>query len=180
MNICIEFQYIYLSDCMSINSDISTDPAPKTVRCDEHTPLVDSISKIVYEMRELEDLILLIRSDIRNHDDKTIKLFEQNTKLTIEIGENNNSLTKLDRLLNEAITKQNILSLHLAEAVEIMTKDTHSDDNWLKNQFEKYQKAQLEQMKFVRQENAKLMWKLIGVIVTLAGVIAGMTQLGWL
>lgn len=165
---------------MPTNDDLPTNNTPRTQRCDEHTPLVDSISKIVYEMRELEDLILLIRNDIRNHDDKTIKLFEQNTRLTIEISDNNTSLTKLDRLLNEAITKQNILSLHLAEAVEIMTKDTHADDNWLKKQFEEYQKAQTKQMVFIQKENAKLMWKLMGVIVALAGAIAGLNQLGWI
>jgi predicted transcriptional regulator len=146
-------------------------------RDDDNQPLIDAISKIVYEMRALEDMANLIRSDIRNHDDKTQKFYSQNERISLEIQENNKSLIKLDRDLNEIITKQNLLQIELDSIIKKLSKvpDDSGSDDWLKKQLEAYQTAQTATVEQNRKDNNALLMKILIALIGLAVFIAGAT-----
>lgn len=146
-------------------------------RDDDNQPLIDSISKIVYEMRALEDMANLIRSDIRNHDDRTQRFYSQNEKLSLEIQENNKSMIKLDRSLNEIITKQNVLHIELDAVLQKLgTGIEGSDiDDWLKKQLELTQQSQRDQIEQNRKDNNALLMKILAALIGLALFIAGVT-----
>jgi hypothetical protein len=155
----------------------------ETQRTDDQQPLIDSISKIVYEMRSLEDLANLIRTDIRNHDDKTQKFYQQNERLGIEISQNSQALIKLDRALNEIITKQNILHIELEAVLQSLGHDKKSEtpsggedgNEWFKKQLEAYQQSQRDMIDQNRKDNNALLLKILGALIAIALFIAGIT-----
>jgi hypothetical protein len=148
----------------------------KIERCDEHHPLADCVSKLIYEVRELTDAVGLTRMAVREHDDKVIKFYEQNALLASQISTNNEMLEKVVKLLKETSARESIMSQHLEEVLAQVAKNSaNNSEDWFKKRLEEMMNAQTAMMEKNRKENAKLLWKLVGVIVTLALFVAGVT-----
>jgi N-dimethylarginine dimethylaminohydrolase len=148
----------------------------KILRCDEHHPLADCVSKLIYEVRELTDAVGLTRMAVREHDDKVIKFYEQNALLAAQIKTNNEMLEKVVKLLKETTAREAMVSQHLEEVLAYIAKNTaNNSEEWFKKRLEEMMTAQTQMLEKNRKENAKLLWKLVGVIVTLALFIAGVT-----
>ena len=176
---------MYLHCAYIICDYMTTDAPSNSLKFNEQTILIDSISKVVYELRELESIIMSVRQEIRNHDDRTIKFYEQNAKLTAEIDENNGNFIKLNKLLNEITIKETTLCVHLNDLINTISNKDDPDKEWSREQIAMYQKNQAESLKVfqkVQSEALKeyqaatraMIWKMLGIILAFAAALAGL------
>lgn len=176
---------MYLHCAYIICDYMTTDDSSNKIKFDEQTVLIDSISKVVYELRELESIIMSVRQEIRNHDDRTIKFYEQNAKLTAEIDENNGNFIKLNKLLNEISIKESTLCVHLNDLINTISTQDDPDKIWNREQIAMYQKNQTESLRVFQKAQSDalkeyqaitraMIWKMLGVVLAFAAALAGL------
>jgi chromosome segregation ATPase len=152
--------------------------AKKLERCNEHQPLSDCVADLVYEFRRLEDGCKDIRTELRDHDDNVLKFWKELAQLDGELKVNAKTMEKVVGMLKSTNSRLSNVTGHLDELLALVAKNmstSKTNEDWFKKQFEDFLKAQRSQEEANRKANAKMIWKLVGVIVTLALFIAGIT-----
>lgn len=152
-------------------------PDPKPIeRCEEHHPLVNCVNRMIYEVRELIAEISQIKTMIRSHDDKVVDFYEILAQVSAQLKTNNDLMAKTIGMLNDTSLREAKTAGHLEEILALLAKNMgNNKEDWFCKQLELYQKAQTKALTDAQKANAKLMWKLVGVIITLALFIAGVT-----
>lgn len=147
--------------------------------------LTNAISKIVFEMRELESLIISVRQDIRNLSDENVKSIRQNAELGAEVGISNKRSLDLDKVLNELLVKENTLCIHLNELIKMSNDIDDKDKEWNREQIAMYQKNQADSLKVFQKAQSDalkeyqaatraMIWKMLGIILAFAVAMAGL------
>lgn len=152
---------------------------PPIKRCDEHHPLSECVHDLSIEVRDLSDKTDLVRQEVRNHDNKTIKFYESQAKLSAQLESSNKLMEKIVELLNKETGRQAITSQHLEEVLSQLSKNMgvskETIQTWLCEQLAESRKADEATATTLAKNNMKLIWKLVGAVVLLALFIAGVT-----